>query len=70
MKEKLIQTYDILGAEYFGKASDGQLKLWGHTQEQIDKIKIESVERHLEFSKRAIKTYKIINELCGGKNEY
>ena len=66
--EQYIILYDKLGSKYFGKGDDEQLREWGNSEERIREIKIQSVECHLNFYNRGVEAYKLLNEICGGKN--
>ena len=63
-----IEIYNKLGCEEFAKGNDQQLKDWGNSEEDIKKMKIACVKDRLEWYKKGIDCYKLINELCGGKN--
>lgn len=67
--EQYIEVYNKLGSSYFFKGSDEKLKEWGNSDEEIRKIKIDSVKFHLDWYKNGIKVYKMMNVLCGGINE-
>lgn len=66
--EQLIEIYDHYGASFFGKGDDKQLKEWGNSDERIREIKIECVKFILNWNKKGIEMYKLLNEKCGGKN--
>lgn len=66
--EHYIEVYDKIGHERFCKGSDEKLREWGNSEERIRQIKIDCVKHDLEWCKKGIDTYKMLNELCGGKN--
>jgi len=66
--EMLIKTYNKIGNKYFGKGDHAQLIEWGNSEEDIRQIKIKSVKCDIKFYQNGINTYKILNELNGGKN--
>lgn len=67
--EQYIEMYNKLGSSYFCKGSDEKLKEWGNSDEEIRKIKIDSVKFHLDWYKNGIEVYKMMNVICGGINE-
>lgn len=67
-EEQYIQTYDKIGHAYFCKGSDESLRNWGHTEEGIKQIKIKAVKNFLEINENGVRLYKVLNEVCGGKN--
>ena len=70
MDELYIKMYNLIGCKYFCKGDDEQLKRWGNSEQEIRKIKIDCITCHLQHYKDGIETYKVINELCGGKNNF
>jgi hypothetical protein len=68
MDEIYIKIYEKYGCEFFCKGNDTQLKEWKNSDEEIRQVKINSVKSHLKFYKSGIDMYKLINEMCGGKN--
>ena len=68
--EKYIEIYNKKGNKFFGKGDDEQLKEWGNSEDEIRQIKINCVKSKLKLGEGEIETYKMMNELCGGKNNF
>ena len=63
-----VELYDKIGHEHFGKGSDEQLAEWGHDEETIRCIKIDSVKFELDWHSKGIDMYKKLNKILGGVN--
>lgn len=62
-EDKYIDVYNKRGSKHYGKGNDNQLRDWGNSEEQIRKIKIRSVKFELDWYKKGIETYKLLNSL-------
>ena len=68
--EQYIEVYNKKGSSYWGKGNDEQLKEWGNSDEEIRLLKIKCVKCKLKFGVDEIEIYKMMNELCDGKNNF
>jgi hypothetical protein len=66
--EQYIEIYNKKGSGFWGKGDDEQLKEWGNSEDEIRQMKIKCVKCKLKFGDSEIEIYKMMNELCGGKN--
>lgn len=64
----MIRAYNKIGFKSFGHGNDEQLKEWGNSEDEIRQLKIDAIKERLQWYKEGIETYKILNELHGGKN--